>query len=67
MIKYCRLEGYHVRANKTLDAALGKLYDRNGAIVIPWYMLLDNSGNILIRHGSAPSQMDRLGKEIRGE
>jgi len=65
MIKFYHLEGYHVRANAQLNAELTKLYDKNGLISIPWYMLLDNNGTILIRHANAPSQLDQLANAIR--
>jgi thiol-disulfide isomerase/thioredoxin len=64
MIKYYHLEDYHVRANKELDADLRKIFDRNGLISIPWYILIDNDGNILKKHASNPSLINELEKEI---
>lgn len=64
MIKFYNLEGYHVRANQELDAELRKIYDNNGSISIPWYILVDNKGNILKKHASPPSQIEDLAKEI---
>ncbi len=64
MIKFYNLEGYHVRANKELGAELRKIFDRDGAIGIPWYILIDNNGNIIKKHATHPSQIKELEKEI---
>jgi len=64
MIKFYNLEGYHVRANKELNAELIKTFDRNGSINIPWYILIGNNGNIIKKHVSPPSQINKLEKEI---
>lgn len=64
MIKFYNLEGHHVRANKELDAELRKIFDRNGSLSIPWYILTDNNGNIIKKHASRPSQIEELEKEI---
>lgn len=64
MIKFYNLEGHHVRANKELDAELRKLFDRNGSLSIPWYILTDNNGNIIKKHASRPSQLEKLEQEI---
>lgn len=64
MIKFYNLEGSHVLANKELDAELRKLYDQNGMIAIPWYILIDNKGNVIKKHVSPPSQIAKLEQEI---
>ncbi|MGV8093154.1 MAG: TlpA family protein disulfide reductase [Mangrovibacterium sp.] len=64
MIKFYNLEGYHVRANEELNAELRKIFDRNGSLSIPWYILIDNNGKILRKHASRPSQINELEKEI---
>ena len=64
MIKFYNLEGYHVRANKELNAELRKIFDKDGSISIPWYILMDSSGEILKKHVSRPSQTNELEKEI---
>ena len=64
MIKFYKLEGFHVRANEELDAELRKIYDKGGSISIPWYILTDNDGNIVKKHASRPSQLNELEKEI---
>lgn len=64
MIKFYHLEGYHVRANKELDAELRKIFDKKGSITIPWYILMDSKGEILNKHASRPSQINELEKEI---
>jgi thiol-disulfide isomerase/thioredoxin len=64
MIKFYNLEGYHVKANEELQDELIKIFDNNGSINIPWYMLIDNNGNILKKHAGRPSQIKQLEKEI---
>jgi thiol-disulfide isomerase/thioredoxin len=65
VIKFYNLEGYHVKANQLLNADLVKIFDQNGSISIPWYMLIDEKGNIKIKRAEAPSQIDKLRKQIR--
>jgi thiol-disulfide isomerase/thioredoxin len=65
MIKFYNLEGYHVQANKELEAELRKIFDRNGSIAIPWYILMDNLGNIIRKHAIQPSRINDLEKEIQ--
>ncbi len=64
MIKYYNLEGYHIRASKGLDEDLRKLFDRNGNIMIPWYILIDENGNIIKKRASRPSELSKLREEI---
>jgi thiol-disulfide isomerase/thioredoxin len=64
MIKFYNLEGYHVRAGKGLDAELRRIYDRNGSVAIPWYMLFDHEGRILVKHAESPSSYDNLEKQL---
>ncbi len=66
MIKYYNLEGYHVRANSELVTELRELFDKDGSIQIPWYMLMDNKGSIIKKRASRPSQTKELEKEING-
>jgi thiol-disulfide isomerase/thioredoxin len=64
MIKFYKLEGFHVRANEELETELRKIYDRGGSISIPWYMLMNSNGNIINKHASPPSKIKDLEKEI---
>jgi thiol-disulfide isomerase/thioredoxin len=64
MIKFYNLEGYHIRANQELGNDLRRIFDRNGSISIPWYILIDGNGNIIKEHASRPSQLKKLEKEI---
>ncbi|WP_029903647.1 redoxin family protein [Prevotella sp. 10(H)] len=57
MIKFYSLEGNHVRVNKALDADLRKVFDRDGMIAIPWYIMVDENGTIIEKHAKAPSQL----------
>lgn len=64
MIKFYNLEGFHVRANDKLKAELRKIFDKNGSLSIPWYILIDNNGEILKKHASRPSQIEKLDNEL---
>lgn len=64
MIKFYELEGFHIRANKELDADLKKLFGQDGKMAIPWYILIDEKGNIIKKHASRPSQLKNLENEI---
>ena len=59
-IKYYNLTGVHIRANKELYDNLMKQYDKNAKtpyISIPWYILIDENGNIVEEHTKSPSQL----------
>ena len=57
MIKFYNLEGYHVRANKSLEADLRRIFDRKGSLVIPWYILIDEDGSIKEVRAKKPSEL----------
>jgi len=65
MINYYKLEGHHLRTNKQLDGYLRKLFDKNGTISIPWYILISKDGKINNLHAHAMSDLEELKKEIR--
>ncbi|MDR0681269.1 MAG: AhpC/TSA family protein [Dysgonamonadaceae bacterium] len=63
-IKYFRLEGRHIRADSIFSHNLMKLYSKNKdeiMIAIPWYILVDEEGNIVKEHAKSPSAL------IKGE
>ncbi|MBN2261214.1 MAG: TlpA family protein disulfide reductase [Clostridiales bacterium] len=64
MIKYYDLEGNHIRASKELLSELYTIYNQQGTILIPWYILIDENGNILKLHASRPSTIQDLEKEL---
>jgi len=64
MIKFYNLEGFHIRANEELSSELRKLFDKNGSLSIPWYILIDNNGKILKKFASRPSQIEKLAIEL---
>jgi thiol-disulfide isomerase/thioredoxin len=64
MISFYNLEGYHIRTNEKLYTDLIKLYNQNGMIAIPWYILIDENGNIIKEHSARPSELDKLETEI---
>ena len=58
LIKYYNLEGKHIRVNENLKNKLHYQYDeKSGMIVIPWYILIDEEGNILQKQAKRPSQI----------
>jgi thiol-disulfide isomerase/thioredoxin len=64
MINYYNLEGYHLRANEKLSADLVNLYSGRG-IAIPWHILIDEDGKIIVKHASGPSLLDKLKNELK--
>jgi len=64
MVKYYNLDGYHLRANKELTADLRNIFDKNGMIAVPWYLLVNESGEIVKKHAAKPSDTEKLKKEI---
>lgn len=63
MINYYNLEGYHIRVNEKVLADLANLYNAQ-RMAIPWYILTDENGNIIVRHASSPAQIEKLEKEL---
>jgi len=59
-ISYYNLEGYHLRANKLLNAELENL----GINSIPIYFILDKDGKILKMNAAKPSDLEKLEKEL---
>lgn len=64
MIKFYKLEGYHIRASKQLYADLRRIFNQNGSITIPWYILIDENGTIVKKYAKRPSQIQELKNEI---
>jgi len=65
MIHFYNLEGYHIRANEKLDADLRNLYGKQ-SMGIPWHFLTDESGNIIKKSVSGPSEIENLEKQLNG-
>lgn len=64
MIKYYNLEGNHIRASEELVADLKRIFNQSGRISIPWYILIDNNGEIIKEHAPRPSQIKELETEL---
>ena len=64
MIKFYNLKGKHIRTNKSLDTDLRRIFNQNSIITIPWYILIDENGNIIKGHASRPSEINELKKEL---
>jgi thiol-disulfide isomerase/thioredoxin len=57
-IKQYRLTGVHIRTNKEFQLYLSKLYSaENPHLAIPWYILIDENGNIMEERAKTPSQL----------
>ena len=59
-IKYYNLIGTHIHANSELAEDLRKLFPRNEerpVFSIPWYILVDEQGNIIEEYAKRPSQI----------
>ena len=64
LIKYYNLKGKHIRANESFCKELYRMYDeKNLSIAIPWYILIDEKGNILQKEAKHPSEIV-LGEDI---
>ena len=58
MIKYYNLTGTQIRANEEFRSNLAKLFsEKNPQLAIPWYILIDEQGNIIEKHAKRPSQL----------
>ena len=55
MVAYYQLHGYHIRAGEALINDLKRLYGANGAMAIPWNMIVDSHGSIVQLHAPRPS------------
>ena len=64
MAAFYNLRGDHVRAGEKLTEDLRELYGQNGAMVIPWNMIIDESGHIVKLHAPRPSDMEELSKAL---
>ena len=64
MMKFYNLEGYHVRAGEELVSDLRRIYNQKGMIAIPWYLIIDENGTIVVEHAKSPSQIKELEKQL---
>jgi thiol-disulfide isomerase/thioredoxin len=65
-VKFYGLSGTHIRAGENLSMDLYKRFDKKAKppyIAIPWYILVDENGNIVKEHADTPS--DIVGKPER--
>jgi thiol-disulfide isomerase/thioredoxin len=60
MIKFYKLEGYHLRSNKDFTSDLVKIYDQGGSWTIPWYFIVNEQGKIVNADAQRPSNLKGL-------
>ncbi len=63
MIKYYELEGYHIRVNDKLRNDLLNLRGSD-MFSIPWRILTDEEGNVIVKYMSGPSDIQNLKKQL---
>jgi len=65
MIKFYKLDGHHIRAHKEFQDDLIRIFNKNGTIAIPWYLLIDEQGKIINKDAARPSEIETLEKQIK--
>ena len=64
MAVFYNLEGYHFRTNENFETDLRRVYNQNGLVTIPWYILINENGDIINKNASRPSEIHNLEKDI---
>ncbi len=64
MIKFYKLDGHHIRASQEFKDDLIRIFNENGIIAIPWYLLIDENGKIINKDAARPSEIETLEKQI---
>lgn len=64
MIKFYELEGCHIRSNLELSSDLRQIFGDNGGLAIPWYLLVNEDGELINDRASGTAQLARLEDEI---
>lgn len=65
MIKYYNLKGSHIRNNDLLYQDLFKEYQEDGSIMLPWYLIINKKGDIVVRHAKRPSEQEELFNQLK--
>lgn len=63
-ISYYGLQGYHIRANESLDKDIRFLYSNSMSISIPWYLLIDKNGKLSKKGAAGASNPEELKKQL---
>lgn len=64
MIKFYQLEGHHVRTNKFFDSDLRRIFGQGDQINIPWYLLVNQEGKIVVKDAERPSNLKALEEQL---
>jgi thiol-disulfide isomerase/thioredoxin len=64
MIKEYNLEGTHIRANEALKSDLANTFNRQGRIFIPWYLMVNERGEIVRSFAYKPSDFSGLERQL---
>jgi len=63
-IKQYDLKGYHINATNSLKLDIQRHY--GGGLRIPYYLLVNDKGEVAINHAARPSQLDKLTSQVKG-
>jgi thiol-disulfide isomerase/thioredoxin len=63
-IKQYDLKGYHINASNNLKVDIQRYY--GGGLRIPYYLLVNEAGEIAVNHAARPSQLDKLTGQVKG-
>ncbi|MCE7044497.1 TlpA disulfide reductase family protein [Dyadobacter sp. CY312] len=64
MVSFYNLTGYHILAGKELEKDLNRIYEKQGNLIFPSYILVDQSGKIITIHAKRPSDRETLYRQI---
>lgn len=65
MIHFYELNGDHIRTDSIFRKDMFRQYSEHGrGIEIPWYLLVDEQGKIVVRHAAGPTDLSQLSAEI---
>ncbi len=61
-IKFYKLTGYHIRANKMFVQDLRNIYNQNNILSLPWHIFIDENGNIVKKELLSPDNFEEFKK-----
>ena len=65
MIDYYNLEGHNIRTTEAMHKDLFQQFSpKKNILALPWFMLVNERGEIVVHQASGPSELDKLEQEI---